>query len=263
MRYYGRGAKGNRILGEREVADLYARRGRWEVNREELLEAELARAPEADPRLGWVVAFARPVVPDDSMVERVTPGGHELQELLIRGARSWGHVRADRYGRDYDPDLRRATNIWRRGAEGWTLSTSHEKDGNPKYEAKLDLDFDGTGHFFCGRIADTMDSGQKVLFETILAGNLASFFAAMGGLYEAAGYSGYVDVGMAVTAIEGTSPYGAHIWGDNQFSGPMPRRTDRVTAAELRDDATRIALRLVGRLFEAMRGTSFSPFDDT
>jgi hypothetical protein len=61
MRYYGRGAKGNRILSDAEVAALYARRDRWEVDREDLLRDELSSAPEADPpspRLSVPVAVA-------------------------------------------------------------------------------------------------------------------------------------------------------------------------------------------------------------
>jgi hypothetical protein len=52
MRYYGRGAKGNRVLSEAEVAALYARRERWEVDREELLRDELSRALRRNLSLG-------------------------------------------------------------------------------------------------------------------------------------------------------------------------------------------------------------------
>jgi hypothetical protein len=263
MRYYGRGAKGNRMLSETEVAVLYARREQWEVDREELLDAELANAPAADPRLGYAVGYARPVAPDDSMVERVASSSQEIADLLIRGARSWGDVRADREGRDYDPDLRKATNSWRRGTAGWAVSTFDEADDKPGYTAKVELDFDGTGHFFCGRIVEMTQTDIRVLFETILAGNLASFFAAMGALYESTGYLGHVDLGMAVTGIEGSVPFGLHRWGENKFSGPAPRRTARVSAAELRDDATGVTLSLIRRLLDATRGASYSPFEET
>jgi hypothetical protein len=262
MRYYGRGAKGNRILSETEIAALYARREHWEVSREHLLNAEVENAPPPHPSLGYVVGYARPVVPDDSMVERVASNSEEIRELFIDGARSWGHIRADRGGRSYDPDIRSATNVWRRGAAGWAIGTSREADDSPKYIAKIETDFDGTGHFFCGRVADTGAPGF-VLFETILAGNLASFFAAMGTLYEAAGYVGHVDVGAAVLGIDGASPYGLHHWGDNQFSGPPPRRTSRVSAAELRDDPTGVTLLLIRRLLDVTRGPSWTPFEES
>jgi hypothetical protein len=267
MRYYGRGAKGNRILSEAEVAALYARRERWEVDREDLLRDELAKAPEANPELGYLVAFARPVVLDDSMVERVAQDGNELRELLTKGAQTWGDVRSDRYGQRYDPDFRGAIHTWRRGAAGWAVSTYPESDDNPVATAKLELDFDGTGHFFCGRVVDTVISGSpgagsRVMFDTILAGNLASFFAAMGAFYEAAGYVGHVDVGMALTGIEGSMPYGPHQWGDNAYSGPAPQRTARVTAAELRDDPKGVALSLIRRFLDAARGSSYTPFEE-
>jgi hypothetical protein len=106
------------------------------------------------------------------------------------------------------------------------------------------------------------EGGTKVLFETILAGNLASFFAAMGAFFEAAGYIGSVDVGAAVTGIEGAAPYGLHMWGDNTFSGPAPRRTSRVSAGELRDGAAGIALSMIRRLLDATREVGWSPFEE-
>lgn len=265
MRYYGRGAKGNRILSEVEVAGLYARREHRQVDRERVLDEELALAPEADPRLGYAVAFARPVVPDDAMVDRVASSAEEVLKLLVDGSRTWGDVREEQGDRSYDPDLRKAFKVWRRGTVGWRLTTGSEFDPKPSYTARIDLDFDGTGHFFCGRVADTDDSrpeGVKVLFEVVLAGNLASFFAAMGALYDAADYVGQVDVGAAVTGIEGAAPWGLHHWGENKFSGPPPRRTARVSAAELADNPKGIALALIRVLLDATRGDSSTPFDE-
>jgi hypothetical protein len=262
MRYYGRGPTGNRILSEGEVAGLYSRRREWEADREELLAAELASAPEPEPTFGYMVAHARPVTPDDSLVERTASGRGELLALVLAGARSWGNVRADREGRDYDPDLRKAQHAWRRGAIGWSVSTDREDQQEPRYTVRVDLDFDGTGHFYGGRVADTSHTGQFVFFDAILAGNLASFFAAMGAVYKAADYVGHVDVGVAVVGIEGAAPWGLHHWGDSTFSGPIPGRTARVAAAELSEDAKDVALSLIGRLLEAMRGEPYNPFDE-
>ena len=48
---YGRGATGNRVLTEgEEIADLYARRTAWGVDREHLLDAEVAAAPPLQRR---------------------------------------------------------------------------------------------------------------------------------------------------------------------------------------------------------------------
>jgi hypothetical protein len=266
LRYYGRGAKGNRVLTEAEVASLYARRERWEADRDELLDLELARSPEVPSTLGFMLGFIRPVAPDDAMVESVTSRNQGLLELLVKGARSWGNVRLDpRSGsRGYDPDFRNAMYAWRRGADGWTVSTWREGDNRPDHTAKIDLDFDGTARFFCGRVADTASQPKGfVLFDdSILPGNLASFLAAMGAFYEAAGYVGHVDVGMAIKGIEGAAPYTRPFWGDNTFSGLPPRRTTRVPAAELLENARGLTLLLVGRLLAVTRDPSFTPFDD-
>jgi hypothetical protein len=53
---------------------------------------------------------------------------------------------------------------------------------------------------------------------------------------------GHVDVGVAITGLDGALPYGLHQWGDDGFSGPPPRRTRRVTAAELRDEPKAVNL---------------------
>jgi predicted HTH transcriptional regulator len=52
LRFYGRGPTGNRILTEGEVAQLYRRREQWEVDREQLLAAEVSAAPERYARSG-------------------------------------------------------------------------------------------------------------------------------------------------------------------------------------------------------------------
>lgn len=44
-RYWGRGATGNRILSEGEVARLYARREQWEEDRDQLLAQAVASVP--------------------------------------------------------------------------------------------------------------------------------------------------------------------------------------------------------------------------
>jgi len=63
-RYYGRGDTGNRRLSESEVARLYERRQRTEVDRDELLRAAIYRSPESLEAwgLGVMNAFACPVL---------------------------------------------------------------------------------------------------------------------------------------------------------------------------------------------------------
>jgi len=74
FRFYGRGAKGNRVLTEDDVARLYERRQSWAVDRDQVLSDVIDHAPlrrRADA--GYLHAFTRPVVPDCGMYERACP----------------------------------------------------------------------------------------------------------------------------------------------------------------------------------------------
>lgn len=71
LRFYGRGAKGNRPLTEGEVARLYERRQSWAVDRERVLAEVIEHAPVPEREgLGYIHAFTRPVVPDQGIYER-------------------------------------------------------------------------------------------------------------------------------------------------------------------------------------------------
>src|SRR5215211_178628 len=81
-RYYGRSATGNVRLTEGEVARLYERRRRWEVNRDALLQEAVDRAP-IDPREDFACLHlvARPVVPDEGILSRARRDTHVGQFL--------------------------------------------------------------------------------------------------------------------------------------------------------------------------------------
>ncbi len=87
LRFYGRGAKGNRILSEGEVARLYERRERWQVDRDAVLREVVSNAPvPAVEGQGFAHAFARPVALDPAILERAfgTIGGqHAVHERLL------------------------------------------------------------------------------------------------------------------------------------------------------------------------------------
>jgi predicted HTH transcriptional regulator len=70
-RYYGRGATGNVLLSEGEVARLYERRRRWEMDRGAMLDEAIELAP-IPPREGFAYLHlvARPVVPDEELYDK-------------------------------------------------------------------------------------------------------------------------------------------------------------------------------------------------
>lgn len=194
LRFYGRGAKGNRRLTEAEVARLYERRRFWQVDREHILAEVIANAPVPQrPGSGHVHAFTRPVVLDQETLERAVAaaGGsgqmHQWLLNIVRSTKLWGA---------YGPSLEHATYWQRRGADMWRLSTRDDDERSKPSDVTglvdLSLNIDGRGHLFCGRATDALleDQSQTYIIEVVIAGNIEAFLAVMGALYEAAGYRG-------------------------------------------------------------------------
>jgi hypothetical protein len=95
LRFYGRAAKGNRILTEGEVARLYRRREEWEQNRSALLAEAVGQAPfPPQDQFAYLHAFVRPVAPDQGIWDRAVAavGGDrgELQRQLAEAAAGQG-----------------------------------------------------------------------------------------------------------------------------------------------------------------------------
>lgn len=263
FRYYGRGATGNRRLSEGEVARLYRRREEWQVDRQALLAETIGQAPVA-PRsdLGYLHAFARPVSPNDQLWERAV-GGSDPDQLLWRLRQA---ATGTRPHSGYVPALSSLTQWARRGADVWTLDAGETRDG--RLDLRFDLNVDGRGYLFVGRAAERLGAahgqgpGELVLFEEIVAGNLASFLSLHGAFYENAGYNGPVDVGVAVTGIEGASSAqrrSRHTFEYGAYGAPTYTRTARVSAQELLEAET-VAGRLLRRLLDASAWPGYNPF---
>lgn len=118
-RYYGRSATGNTPLTEGEVARLYERRQRWEVDREALLDEQIGRAP-LEPREGFAYLHlvARPAVPEEDLFDKAK-GDRQAGQFLntLFSAASSDEVFPGRFS----PDLPERGNFSRR-ANGWLLS---------------------------------------------------------------------------------------------------------------------------------------------
>lgn len=264
FRYYGRGDTGNRILTEGEVARLYARRERWEVDALVLLEETVRLAPfEPTEGAGFLHAFARPVAPDRAIWAQATAGGRDELFLMMRSAAASAPPRAG-----YDPAVRGIGPNWRRrGADVWTLDSQAD---TPQYAVRVDVNIDGRGSLFCGRAADLAepnyipnDGPEPVLIEVVVAGNLASFFALMGEYFGSAGYVGMVDVGAAVTGIHGAVSLHRRTRGGfdrGKFDAAAFTRTDRVPATRLRMEPEVVTMELVRDLMDASAGDGYDPF---
>lgn len=272
-RFYGRGATGNRVLSEGEIARLYERRRRAEVDREELLRTIVAFAPEQAPPAGraHMHAFARPVFPDQGLWRRARRDGAD-QDVLAALSQAASDAAAPG---GYDPALHTVGRGWRRqGADAWRAEDRKRGPGptvvtpeGTTYEAvvelRCDVNVDGRGQLFCGRAAERRPAGgggaSFLLFEQITAGNLSSFLGVMAELYKRANYLGSVDVGLLLMGLDGAIPSSAPFWGQAAYNAEAYSRTDRFAAGALRDPKG-IAMELLGPFFESLLGEGYSPF---
>jgi hypothetical protein len=264
-RFYGRGAKGNRRLGEAEVARLYQRRLEWEQDREELLVDAVSQSrfqPHRD--LSYLHGFTRPVAPERSIWERAVAaaGGRQQLHDALRAASDQAVARS--------PLSSRIAPNWRRqGSDEWLFSTLSDVD--PDDEGVVDraidirVNVDGRGHLFVGRAGARANGGMIVIIEPVIAGSLASFLAVMGKLYELGGYNGHIDLGIAVTGIrEGVSSTSSG-WS-HAYGGSEPYRADSYTRT-IRSNASALleprnsAASVLRDLFEATSGRDdYDPF---
>jgi hypothetical protein len=265
LRYYGRGATGNAPLSEGEVARLYERRRRWEIDREAILEEAINGAPiEHHEGHAYLHLIARPVVPDDDLFGKARGEQHAVQFLdgLFTAAAS-----TEVFPNQYSPDLHGRNNYERR-ADGWAasqgLGIEWEERKDPNRVLDLEIGLDGSGRMFCGRAAATL-KGRLTIIDVLVAGLTARFLAVMGGLYAEAGYLGPVDVGLAVTSLRGGVSY---VLSDDPWTDPAPydkdqyRRTERLPASQLVGDSRGAARKLVLPLLRAITRESYDPFSE-
>ncbi len=264
-RYYGRSATGNVLLTEGEVARLYERPRRWEIDREALLEEEISQAP-LRPRadFAYLHLVARPVVSDEALFGKAADGQAPLQFLggLFSSAKA-------AFSQPYSPDLPQLSNF-DRVTDGWLWRTHQEIDpiqrqtDRPQYVLHFQVDLDGSGHLFCGRAAERRD-GLLIIFEDIVAGLTTKFLSVLGSLYAAGSYLGPVDVGIAVTGLRGgtsnalQSHYRA-VGSPRFFDKDLYRRTKRFLASQLKGDPRGCARELVLPLTRATTQELYDPF---
>lgn len=266
FRYYGRGPKGNRILNEGEVARLYQRRQEWSRDRRAILATVVEHSGvPAEMSEGHLHAFTRPAAQDPELFERAIAsfGGRRTVHQKLLGVASQTRL-AGRYG----PSVEGAHYWEHRSADEWRLATRSAEDrlsGDVSSLVEVRVNLDGRGQLFCGRAtAAHIGDEEQLIIEAVIAGNLEAFFAIMGAIYEAAGYHGQVDVGVAITGVKGANSYER---SQNftipalQYSADSFSRDAGVSAAELRD-APALAHQLLRHFYAASTGfENYNPFD--
>jgi hypothetical protein len=163
-RYYGRSATGNVPLTEGEVARLYERRQRWEMDRGAILDEAIESAPIAlHQDFAYLHLVARPMVPDEDLFDKASGDQQATQFLggLISAALS-----VEVFSTHYAPDLHGGYYHERR-ADGWAasrgLGTEWEERKDPSVVLDLEIGLDGGGRLFCGRAAERRQDRLLIL----------------------------------------------------------------------------------------------------
>jgi len=265
FRFYGRGPKGNRILNEGEVARLYQRREEWSQDRLELLQTVVQNSGVPDKvGEGHLHGFTRPVAHDPELFEQAIEamgGVREVHQALL------GVASQTKLAGTYAPSVEGA--YWEhQSADEWRLGSPSAEErlaGGVTTLAEVRINLDGRGQLFCGRATDLRRQTEPMILEGVIAGNAEAFFAIMGTIYQAAGYHGPVDVGLAVTGVEGAGSYGrSQNWrmDELRYGADSFTRAIGVSAAELLD-APALAHRLLRHFYGASTGyINYNPFDN-
>lgn len=255
-RYYKRLDKISVPMNEGEVARLYERRQRWEVDRDELLAKAVGRNHKIWPPLESVADLhlvVRPVTGGGQSMIRKTAGRQAVVEFLSKLFQAARHA----YLQDRIPEYLTGHGGWQPRDSGWC--TGH---ASIRHTVDLTIGDDGLAHLFARRIAEVDGApGYLALREDRLAGTTARAIAMVGELYRLAAYTGPADIGLAVTGMEGFGVYSPRF----PYAEPLPRsedyrRTARVTAGELGKSTTEVARSLVDDLIGQVTDYRYDPF---
>jgi hypothetical protein len=251
-RYYKRLDKISVPMNEGEVARLYERRQRWEVDRTKLLQQAIERNRRLWPVLGDLPSrqegalhmVLRPLASANPDLLHTALGDREqqqfLQELVTRSRQ------AGIFSRIYRPDLT-GQGGWERRDGGWRLESVAGVFPH-RYIADLTLTGSGQAYLYCNHAAELgIGETYKILMQDVVAGLTTRTLVIAGGVYEAAHYVGPVDVGVAVT---GLAPYPIYAEDAEHGATVLSRtedymRTTRVLAYDLVAQPREVARSLV------------------
>jgi hypothetical protein len=270
-RYYGRAGKLNRPLNEADVARLYERRGRTEVDRNALLETGIQHwSYPRHSALAYLYLFARPTLGTADLLHRAAGIGETPQSVLSELILATKHK--DIFPTDlFEPDFY-VTSRWQlreeglRSYMGYSSGTDASNKDDLASTLDLQVNFDGTSYLFAGRVGDQLNSdGRLVFFPPTAAGLTTRFLALLGLLYDKARYFGSVDVGVAIVGIQGRVSYSGNNVILRHVTSPYDRdeyrRTTRSSALELKDGPRGVAKALLMPLFDAMSQGRVDPFN--
>lgn len=269
-RYYGRGETGNRPLGDHEVAALFARRARWELDRDRLLDDALARMPlPYRPMEGVGVVVCRPVLPDPGLLDRRRAGPERAlgpKETLVPAIELAAQRALNRFGWRHDLA---STVDWtpspRGGFRGSILRPDHNNP-RPEQLLLLQVDGDGTITVLTGAAVQQVPDRGLLVAEGLIALLVAQACVLSAVLLNEGGYAGPVDVALHVDGLTSAVSYQRHAghqvylddtrrpYGEDRY-----RASRRVDLSELLDDPVSVARELVWQLTRVTAGEEWDP----
>ncbi len=265
-RYWGRGQTGNRILSEGEVARLYERRERWEIDRAGLLDRAVAEMPfefdEPVEQIGPVLVLVRPVAGGSSLLTRAAGEvsiEHLITRLLQQAARA-----EDPYPGQGTSGLDAAFQVTPRGAGRFFVSAADTLSF--PYQALLDIRATGELRYWHSPVINSGarrgGADRMLVMEQSVTRAVAQALAAARLLYQRAGYFGAIDIAVAVLHIEqatGASRANDPFFDGPRYGAPDYRHHDRFLADELKGLAA-VTRRLLDPLFRVISMPEYDPF---
>jgi hypothetical protein len=265
-RYWGRGQTGNRILREGEVARLYERRERWELDRAALLDRAVAEIPFnfSDPieQIGPMLVLARPVAGSSSLLTRAAREDsleHFIGRMLPQEA-----ARHDPYPAQGTSGLSMAFEVVPRGAGRWFVR--RDDDVSFPYQALLDIRSDGEARYWHSPVINSQARRGKerlLIMEQSVTRAVYQLLGTVRWLYARAGYFGAIDMGVALLHIEqATAASRAQNMFDEgrPYGAPDYRHHERIVASELAD-LSAVTRRLLDPFFAAVSIPGYDPFE--
>jgi hypothetical protein len=262
-RYWGRGAAGNRLLTEGEVARLYERRERWEVDRAKLLMDTLDCYPFTfkPDQVGVVLVVARPVVPGRELL-RAAAGKSDITNFLMHEA-TFAASSRDPFPGYGAPALSTISHVGPLQADVWLCTGSG--DLSDEYQAHGEFASDGSLVYWQSPILQDHHGARIWIAEHALERAVRQPLGVAGWLYEQASFAGAVDVGIVVLGIagcRGITTIDASGGRGRGYGAADYRRSERITAVELQTDLDGVTRRLLRPLVEVISRRGYDPLSE-
>jgi len=152
---------------------------------------------------------------------------------------------------------------------GKLSSPSYPDDPTPnEVTLHLEVGFDGSGSLFCGWIGQTIQikkqEDQKIFYPDFAISNITRFLAYFGYIYNYASYFGKVDVGIALTGLEGCKGYIEdfyHLRYAHQNTEETYNKVQRFSVELITENRQKAVSELIMPLINTIYQGDFNPFN--